>query len=194
MDKFSNIRNDSTMVTYPRKDHKKIPGWDSYHQSTSSPSVQTNAFTPIWPAVPVQERGLPEKEEATTSSAPSQKYLRDSIPNMMPSTVSPGMRAVMERVIESTTPLSNSSYKDQVRKKAGEVRRLVELLGTEIMTANGDTNNWFEFQKSQHGLSVRVEEVRESPNIEGYRNKCEFAIGLNPETRRLTVGFKLDPR
>ena len=27
-----------------------------------------------------------------------------------------------------------------------------------------------------------------------FRNKCEFAIGLNPENRRLTVGFKLDPR
>ena len=79
-------------------------------------------------------------------------------------------------------------------KKAAEVRRVVDMLATEIMTANGDTNNWFEFQKSKHGAAARVDEVRESPTIEGYRNKCEFAIGLNPENRRLTVGFKLDPR
>ena len=30
--------------------------------------------------------------------------------------------------------------------------------------------------------------------LDGYRNKCEFAIGVNPENRKLTVGFKLDPR
>ena len=30
--------------------------------------------------------------------------------------------------------------------------------------------------------------------MDGYRNKCEFAIGVNPETDKLTVGFKLDPR
>ena len=83
---------------------------------------------------------------------------------------------------------------DQLKKKAGEARKLVDVLGTEIMTANGDTNNWFEFQKSKHGAAARVDEVRDSPTIEGYRNKCEFAIGLNPENRRLTVGFKLDPR
>ena len=35
----------------------------------------------------------------------------------------------------------------------------------------------------------RVDKCVESPVKEGYRNKCEFAIGLNPETRRLTVSL-----
>ena len=100
----------------------------------------------------------------------------------------------MESVIESTTPLSTSLYRDQVKKRAGEVRKLVDMLATEIVTANGDTNNWFEFQKSKHGAGARVDEVKESPTIEGFRNKCDLAIRLNPENRRLTVGFKLDPR
>ena len=197
MDKFSNIRKDSGMITYPKKDQKKLPGWDVYHQASSSAaaaaSVQTNAFTPIWPAVPVQERVLPVKEVETPPST-SQTSSKAFVPNTIPSSVSAGMRAVMESVIESTTPLSTCSYRDQIKKKAGEVRRVVDLLATEIMTANGDTNTWFEYQKSKHGAGARVDEVRESPTIEGYRNKCEFAIGLNPENRRLTVGFKLDPR
>ena len=87
----------------------------------------------------------------------------------------------MESFIESTTPLSTSSYRDQVKEKADEVRKLVDLLATEIMTANGDTNNWFEFQKSKHGAGTRVNKVKESPTIDGYWNKCEFAMGLNPD-------------
>ena len=193
-DKFSNSRKDSGRITYPKKDLKKLPGWDVYHQASSAvSSVQTNAFTPIWPAVPAQERAAPVKE-AEAAPSTSQTSSKDFVPNTIPSSVSSGMRAVMESVIESTTPLSTVSYRDQLKKKAGEARKLVDVLGTEIMTANGDTNNWFEFQKSKHGAAARVDEVRESPTIEGYRNKCEFAIGLNPENRRLTVGFKLDPR
>ena len=186
-DKFITIKKVPNLVTYPK-------GWDAHHQSsTAVSSVQTNAFTPIWPAVPAQERAQPVKEvEAPPSTSQTSSW--DLVPNTIPSSVSAGMRAVMESVIESTTPLSTSSYRDQIKKKAGEVRKLVDMLATEIMTANGDTNNWFEFQKSKHGAGARVDEVKESPTIEGYRNKCEFAIGLNPENRRLTVGFKLDPR
>ena len=198
MDKFGgNIRKDSSMVTYPKKDPKKIPGWDVYHQSTSTAasSVQTNAFTPIWPAVPAQERSVqPQVKEVETPSTSQKAVSKDFVPNTIPSSVSAGMRAVMESVIESTTPLSTMTYRNQVKKKAGEVRKLVDLLGTEIMTANGDTNNWFEFTKSKHGAAAKIDDVQESPTIDGYRNKCEFAIGLNPENRRLTVGFKLDPR
>ena len=157
-DKFQTIKKVPNLVTYPK-------GWDAHHQSsTAVSSVQTNAFTPIWPAVPAQERAQPVKEVEAPPST-SQTSSRDLVPNTIPSSVSAGMRAVMESVIESTTPLSTSSYRDQVKKKAGEVRRLVDMLATEIMTANGDTNNWFEFQKSKHGAGTRVDEVKESPTI-----------------------------
>ena len=180
-DKFMTIKKVPNMVTYPK-------GWDVYHQaSTAVSSVQTNAFTPIWPAVPAQERAQPVKEVEAPPST-SQTGSRDLVPNTIPSTVSTGMKAVMESFIESTTPLSTRSYRDQFKKKADEfkkkadeVRKLVDLLATEIMTANGDTNNWFEFQKSKHGAGTRVDKVKESPTIEGYRNKCEFAMGLNPD-------------
>ena len=180
-DKFMTIKKVPNMVTYPK-------GWDVYHQaSTAVSSVQTNAFTPIWPAVPAQERAQPVKEVEAPPST-SQTGSRDLVPNTIPSTVSIGVKAVMESFIESTTPLSTRSYRDQFKKKADEfkkkadeVRKLVDLLATEIMTANGDTNNWFEFQKSKHGAGTRVDKVKESPTIEGYRNKCEFAMGLNPD-------------
>ena len=173
-DKFMTIKKVPNLVTYPK-------GWDVYHQaSTAVSSVQTNAFTPIWPAVPAQERAQPVKEVEAPPST-SQTGSRDLVPNTIPSTVSIGVKAVMESFIESTTPLSTSSYRDQVKEKADEVRKLVDLLATEFMTTNGDTNNWFEFQKSKHGAGTRVDKVKESPTIDGYWNKCEFAMGLNPD-------------
>ena len=100
----------------------------------------------------------------------------------------------MEKVLESTTPLSTKSYRDQMDKKSKESEWVAEQLGSEIQAANPSANNWIEFQTNKHGHSTRIDRIKESPVLEGYRNKCEFAIGVNPETRKLTVGFKLDPR
>lgn len=38
---------------------------------------------------------------------------------------------------------------------------------------------------------AQVEEFVKSPVIDGYRNKCEFSVGLHPETQEVTVGFRL---
>ena len=36
-----------------------------------------------------------------------------------------------------------------------------------------------------------LEEFIPSPEINGYRNKCEFTIGRHPETSQPIVGFRL---
>jgi tRNA (uracil-5-)-methyltransferase len=75
-----------------------------------------------------------------------------------------------------------------------ETRWLAQQLATELVTAHPALRGWMERRVQQHGYLASIEKCVESPVKEGYRNKCEFTVGLNPETRRLTVGFKLDPR
>ena len=38
---------------------------------------------------------------------------------------------------------------------------------------------------------AQVEDIVKSPVVNGYRNKCEFSVGLHPETQEITVGFRL---
>merc|ERR1719397_559264 len=75
-----------------------------------------------------------------------------------------------------------------------ECKSVSDQIGAEILATNSSTKNWIDFQTNKFGQCARIDRVKESPVLDGYRNKCEFAIGLNPENRKLTVGFKLDPR
>ncbi len=38
---------------------------------------------------------------------------------------------------------------------------------------------------------VQVKPTVASPSINGYRNKCEFSVGLHPDNGVVTVGFRL---
>jgi len=201
------------MISYPNTNrtrntsgNKQLVGWDAYKQPITA---QHNAFTPIWPAVPEQERKISQvKPEGPSyggydmSSRPDLNFSGKAAPGFSQrasgstpqANVSPGMKIVLDKVTEATTPLSSIPYPEQASKKNKECRWLASQLGNEIMTANPSTKNWIEFQTQQFGYMSRIDKLKESPILDGYRNKCEFAIGTNPETRRLTVGFKLDPR
>lgn len=41
------------------------------------------------------------------------------------------------------------------------------------------------------GLSFELMPIQKSPETEGYRNKCEFTVGIDEETHKPTVGFRL---
>lgn len=41
------------------------------------------------------------------------------------------------------------------------------------------------------GLPCTFEGILPSPVVDGYRNKCEFAIGLGPDGKQRVVGFQL---
>ena len=128
--------------------------------------------------------------EATTSRM---KY-NDPDPYSAPPTLTPGMKVVQEKVTAATTPLASLPYIEQVGKKMKETRWMAQQLATDLVAAHPQCQSWVDKNVQQFGYLAKVEKCVESPVKEGYRNKCEFAIGLNPETRRLTVGFKLDPR
>jgi len=188
--------------------NKGPAGWDAYKTPITA---QHNAFTPIWPAVPAQERKVSQaKPEGSNfggydmASRPDLNFSAQGSSSGFSSTkapssaqqasVSPGMKLILDKVTEATTPLSSIPYPEQATKKTKEAKWVAQQLGNEIVTANPATKNWIEFQTQKYGYLSRIDKLKESPILDGYRNKCEFAIGTNPETRRLTVGFKLDPR
>lgn len=46
-------------------------------------------------------------------------------------------------------------------------------------------------RKLYDGLSFMLQPIQKSPVTEGYRNKCEFTVGIDNETQKPTVGFRL---
>ena len=46
---------------------------------------------------------------------------------------------------------------------------MAEQLGSEIEGANAATKNWFELQVTRHGHCARLDTLKESPTIDGYR-------------------------
>lgn len=72
------------------------------------------------------------------------------------------------------------------------MRKLLLQLGDELLKANSDLSGWLKEQREKNdGLPCPLLDIRSSSVINGYRNKCEFSIGLNPATKKVTVGFRL---
>ena len=62
------------------------------------------------------------------------------------------------------------------------------------MNTNPALNTWFQHQEAitKNGLYVENKEILASPLTDGYRNKCDFVIGINPETNLTSVGFLIE--
>ncbi|KAJ1531985.1 hypothetical protein ONE63_000621 [Megalurothrips usitatus] len=97
-----------------------------------------------------------------------------------------------ERLKKATAPYWNIPYAEQQTLKRDDMRKLLVQLGDELVKANRDLSGWLKEQKEKNdGLPCPLLNIRSAPMIDGYRNKCEFNIGLNPETKKVTVGFRL---
>lgn len=62
----------------------------------------------------------------------------------------------------------------------------------EIWKIDKSRRNEIESKRKLHqGLSFELKPIEKSPVTEGYRNKCEFTVGIDDETKLPTVGFRL---
>ncbi|CAG2055103.1 unnamed protein product [Timema podura] len=93
------------------------------------------------------------------------------------------------RVEKSTLPITVTLLK----KKTGELKEMMVRLGELLVRRNPAIAGYMEQQKEKHdGLPIQLDEIKPSPVIEAYRNKCEFRVGLNPDTQERTVGVRLE--
>ncbi|KAI8352892.1 S-adenosyl-L-methionine-dependent methyltransferase, partial [Blakeslea trispora] len=102
-------------------------------------------------------------------------------------------RLPAERLADQVTPLYKIPYADQVAKKHKLGHRFMNTLRKKLNTlpelseaGKGQiawTNRW-------EDADYRVEDIIQSPIVNGYRTKCEFTIGKNLAGEK-TVGFLL---
>ncbi|KRT80105.1 methyltransferase, partial [Oryctes borbonicus] len=101
-------------------------------------------------------------------------------------------RSLVERLKSSTVPLWNVPYEEQLKMKEEEIRKILTKFGNDLAHQNSELQEWLQTQKETYdGLPCELLTIRHSENINGYRNKCEFTVGLNEETKLPTVGFRI---
>lgn len=90
--------------------------------------------------------------------------------------------------IEATCPLAGLPYKDQIEQKRSEMENLLKTFGKELIKLNPDVKKSCFSPGSD--LPCEFLGIKESPVIDGYRNKSEFTVGKNSEGE-IVVGFRL---
>ncbi|KAI5695439.1 hypothetical protein M8J77_018720, partial [Diaphorina citri] len=81
-------------------------------------------------------------------------------------------------------------YQDQLKKKVEEVEQCFSTFHSSFPKQYPELGDW---HKSQLLKWFRIEDIRPSPKIEGYRNKCELTIGYNSEIGKLGAGVRVSP-
>ncbi|XP_026739133.1 tRNA (uracil-5-)-methyltransferase homolog A [Trichoplusia ni] len=97
-----------------------------------------------------------------------------------------------ERLKDATTPYWNMPYEQQLKLKEKEIKNILMKFDNEIWKIDKSRRNEIESKRKLHqGLSFELKPIEKSPVTEGYRNKCEFTVGIDDETKLPTVGFRL---
>ncbi|XP_073955860.1 tRNA (uracil-5-)-methyltransferase homolog A [Choristoneura fumiferana] len=97
-----------------------------------------------------------------------------------------------QRIKDATTPYWNIPYEEQLKLKEKEIKQLLMKFDNERWKLDRDNRSSLEAKRKIYGgLSFELLPIEKSPITEGYRNKCEFTIGIDEETKLPTVGFRL---
>ncbi|KAK4789112.1 hypothetical protein SAY86_020431 [Trapa natans] len=91
------------------------------------------------------------------------------------------------------TPYANFSYSDQLQFKRSSLEKILKKLtrnARKVCPTGALFPQWIMKSKESAGLACKLEDIVASPHVNGYRNKCEFTIGLSNEGKP-TVGFTL---
>lgn len=101
-------------------------------------------------------------------------------------------RSQEERLKDATTPFWNVPYEEQLTNKENHIRSLLMKVDNDIWKLSKDRKaDISEKRKLFNGLTLDLQPIERSPITEGYRNKCEFTLGVDEETELTTVGFRL---
>ncbi len=99
------------------------------------------------------------------------------------------LMSIHDRLADQVTPLWRRSYEEQLACKRDDIVRILRSLVREFPSTPPPA--WLIAARRAHdGLPCPLDVPRPSPVLEGYRNKCEFAVGYDPEGAT-TVGFML---
>ncbi|XP_041457004.1 tRNA (uracil-5-)-methyltransferase homolog A-like [Lytechinus variegatus] len=99
---------------------------------------------------------------------------------------------IEDRLNNAVTPLWKQDYQDQLKEKRQIKEDLLRRLAITFFNDIPAMRNHISEQREKYdGLCCQLEDIKPSPIVTGYRNKCEFSIGKNPDGEEKTVGFRL---
>lgn len=80
----------------------------------------------------------------------------------------------------------------QLSQKQVEMKKILMKFSNELWKIYPDIRSYIQkCRKKENGLMCNFYGVKPSPVTEGYRNKCEFTVGIDEETGLKTVGFRI---
>ncbi|XP_075978100.1 tRNA (uracil-5-)-methyltransferase homolog A [Anticarsia gemmatalis] len=101
-------------------------------------------------------------------------------------------RSQEDRLKDATTPYWNIEYAEQLKLKEKEIKNILMRFDNEVWKIDKSRRSEIEAKRKEHnGLSFELRPIEKSPVTMGYRNKCEFTVGIDEETKLPTVGFRL---
>lgn len=99
-----------------------------------------------------------------------------------------------ERLKSSTIPYWNVPYPEQLEIKQNEIKNVLRKLSKSLSQMNPELRDWLKKQNEAHdGLPCKLLDIRSvnEDRLDGYRNKCEFSVGIDEEQNASTVGFRI---
>ncbi|XP_011500831.1 PREDICTED: tRNA (uracil-5-)-methyltransferase homolog A-like isoform X2 [Ceratosolen solmsi marchali] len=97
-----------------------------------------------------------------------------------------------DQIKSNTIPLWNMPYDEQLEFKQNEMKNIIDKMGKQILKVNKDLAGWLNKQKEDNdGLPCKLGKIVHSNVIEGYRNKCEFTVGIDVTGKQKMIGFRL---
>lgn len=98
-----------------------------------------------------------------------------------------------ESILDQVTPLWKLNYKEQLEFKEKHARQLMKKFEKQIISIYDSNENETVSINDMMDMSLSIQDIQDiqpSPIVDGYRNKCEFAIGYDQHSQ-IKIGFTL---
>lgn len=98
-----------------------------------------------------------------------------------------------ESILDQVTPLWKLNYNEQLEFKEKHARQLMKKFEKQIISIYDSSENGTISINDMMDMSLAIQNIQNiqpSPIIDGYRNKCEFAIGYD-QHGQIKIGFTL---
>lgn len=94
-------------------------------------------------------------------------------------------------VLEATAPLAALPYDQQLEQKEKDLLDVLKTYSRDAQKINGQLKHSLKkTMLANNGLPCQWQGIKPSPQVNGYRNKSEFAVGKNAAGEKV-VGFRL---
>ena len=158
-------------------------GWVSKgpKKGQKRPRPQPLPHHPRYPVDPTTNDTPP----SPSPSSPTSRYSRQKVlPNADPAAIA------SLSIVDVVTPYHALPYEVQLKRKLRQAAAALKAATKTIRTLDPTFTPYHELKTHNEDILCDLTATLPSPTTTGYRNKCEFSVGLDRQGRK-TVGFQL---